>query len=85
MVDRPQLRDVAAAEFGRDAPAASAGSTGGGTVTATRTQAQTETKVLPQWASVLLAVLAVGMSVLIVWQLYRIGDAGAHAVWSGTV
>jgi hypothetical protein len=66
------------------------GSNGGGgivTATRTRTQAQTETqtKALPQWASILLAVAAVAMSVLIVWQLYRIGDAGARAVWEGSV
>jgi hypothetical protein len=36
------------------------------------------------WATVLMVVSA-AMSVLIVWQLYRIGDAGAHAVWDGIV
>ncbi len=36
------------------------------------------------WATVLM-VVSVAMSLLIVWQLYRIGDAGAHAVWDGIV
>jgi hypothetical protein len=58
---------------------------GGGTATATRTQTQTSEQVLPQWVTVVVAVAAVFMSALIVWQLYRIGDAGAHAVWQGSV
>jgi hypothetical protein len=41
--------------------------------------------VLPVWATALLIVAAVVMSLLAVWQLYRIGDAGAHAVWDGIV
>jgi hypothetical protein len=61
------------------------GGAGGGTATATRTQTQTSEQVLPQWATVVVALAAVFMSALIVWQLYRIGDAGAHAVWQGSV
>jgi hypothetical protein len=72
-----------------EASAVNGGNGAGGTVTATRTKTQPETETqltaLPQWASILLAVAAVAMSVLIVWQLYRIGDAGAHAVWEGSV
>lgn len=68
-----------------DTPSPVTGGTGGGTATATRTETQTSTKVLPQWASIVLAAAAVVMSVLIVWQLYRIGDAGSRSVWGGIV
>lgn len=33
--------------------------------------------------SVVVLVVALAMSVAAVWQLYRIGDSGAHAVWDG--
>lgn len=58
---------------------------GVGTATATRTQLQATRTVLPVWATALLILAAVVMSLLAVWQLYRIGDAGAHAVWDGIV
>lgn len=64
------------------------GGTGGGvgTVTATRAQAQATTRTaLPLWATTILIVAAVAISLLAVWQLYRIGDSGAHAVWDGLV
>ncbi|HZZ97819.1 MAG TPA: hypothetical protein VFE19_12410 [Jatrophihabitantaceae bacterium] len=60
-----------------------------GTTTATRTETATATaaatKALPQWASILIAVVAVAVSAVTVWQLYRIGDSGSHAVWGGIV
>jgi heme A synthase len=40
---------------------------------------------LPVWATVVVAVLAVAVSVGGVVQLYRIGDSGARAVWAGQV
>jgi hypothetical protein len=61
------------------------GATSGGTATATRTQTRPQTRVLPQWASIVLAAAAVAMSAVIVWQLYRIGDAGSRSVWGGIV
>jgi protein-S-isoprenylcysteine O-methyltransferase Ste14 len=61
------------------------GGGGVGTTTATRTQPQATRTALPVWASSLLIAAAVVMSLLAVWQLYRIGDAGAHAVWDGIV
>jgi hypothetical protein len=63
------------------------GGTGGGvqTATATRAEPQVTRTALPVWATTFLIVAAVAMSVLAVWQLYRIGDAGAHAVWDGIV
>ena len=39
--------------------------------------------VLPLWAMIVVAVVAVGVSAGATWDLYRIGDAGAHAVWNG--
>jgi hypothetical protein len=63
----------------------SAGSSSGGAATATRTRAETSTESLPQWASIVVAVVAVAVSAATVWQLYRIGDSGSHAVWSGIV
>jgi hypothetical protein len=64
-------------------PTPADGGTGGGTATATRTQPQTRLQALPQWASILLAVVAVAVAILVTWQLYRVGDSGAHAVWNG--
>jgi hypothetical protein len=52
---------------------------------ATRTRPQTRTKVLPQWQSIVIAVVAVVISAIVVWQLYRIGDAGSRSVWGNTV
>jgi hypothetical protein len=71
--------------LGRTFDSGSAGSSSGGTATATRTHAATSTESLPQWASILVAVVAVAVSAATVWQLYRIGDSGSHAVWSGIV
>jgi hypothetical protein len=56
----------------------------GGTATAVRTRPQA-TRTLPQWASIAIAVVAIAVSAVVTWQLYRIGDAGAHAVWQGIV
>jgi hypothetical protein len=67
----------------RDEKAPSDGGTGGGTATATRTQTETRTEALPQWASIVVAVIAVVVSAVVTWQLYRVGDAGAHATWNG--
>ena len=75
-----EFRPVAARDDG-----GRAGSSSAGTATATRTQAQRSTRHLPQWASILVAVVAVAVSAVTVWQLYRIGDSGSHAVWSGIV
>lgn len=58
-----------------DRDAADAGSpTGGGTGTLTRTR-------VPVAVQYAVAGVAVVVSVAVVWQLYRIGDAGAHATW----
>lgn len=64
-------------------PAPSIEGMGGGTATATatRTQTATQTQALPQWASILLAVVAVAIAVLATWQLYRVGDSGARAAY----
>lgn len=56
----------------------------GATLTAVRTQPATRT-VLPSWASAVIALVAVAVAVLNVVQLYRIGDAGAQAVWNGSI
>lgn len=60
-------------------------SSGGAGKTATATQPRTETRIesatLPQWATILLAVVSVAVSAVAVWQLYRVGDSGAHASW----
>ncbi len=58
---------------------------GTATATATRTEPQTRATALPVWANVVIAFLAVAMSLLAVWQVYRIGDSGAQAVWQGRV
>ena len=50
----------------------------GSTATLTRSKQRTA---LPVWVGYAVAVLAVVVSVLVVWQLYRIGDSGAHASW----
>ena len=63
------------------------GGTGGGGV-ATRTQPQTRTRVtrvLPRWQSIGIAVVAVVVAGIVVWQLYRIGDAGSRSVWGNVV
>jgi hypothetical protein len=75
------LRPAAA----RDESSPSYGGTGGGggTATATRTQAETRLETLPAWASIVIAVVAVVVSAVVTWQLYRVGDAGAHATWNG--
>lgn len=58
---------------------------GGAGATATATQPRTDTRVdsapLPLWASLGLAVASVAVSAAAVWQLYRVGDSGAHAAW----
>lgn len=58
---------------------------GGGTATATqtRTRSQTALQALPVWASALIAVVSVAVAIVVTWQLYRVGDAGAKAVWTG--
>lgn len=58
---------------------------GGGTATATATRTRSQTKVLPMLASLAIAVVTIVVCGLVSWQLYRIGDAGAHAVWDGTL
>ncbi|HEY7008428.1 MAG TPA: hypothetical protein VH395_05785 [Jatrophihabitantaceae bacterium] len=70
-----------------DAALPSSGGTGGlsGGAVATRAQPQTGMKVLPQWQSIVIAVVAVVVSVIVVWQLYRIGDAGSRSVWGNVV
>jgi hypothetical protein len=40
---------------------------------------------LPAWSSALVMVVGVAVAAVTVWQLYRIGDSGAHAVWDGIV
>ena len=52
---------------------------------ATATAVRTDVRPLPQWASITVAVVAVAVAVLAVWQCYRVGDSGAHAVWDGTL
>lgn len=42
-------------------------------------------RAVPTSANVVLAVVSLGLAVATVVQLYRIGDAGAHAVWDGTL
>jgi len=39
---------------------------------------------LPVWATAVVALLSVVVAVGGVVQLYRVGEAGSHAVWSGT-
>lgn len=56
---------------------------GGGTATATRTEPETRLQVLPLWVTVLVAVLSLAVAVGSVIMLYRIGEAGSHAVWLG--
>jgi hypothetical protein len=70
-----------------DAAVPANGGNGGsrGGAVATRTQPQTRTRVLPQWQSIVIAVVAVVISVIVVWQLYRIGDAGSRSVWGNVV
>ena len=65
----------------RPQPSPSVGEASGGTATATRTQPATTTQALPQWASILVAVVAVVVGAVVTWQLYRVGDSGAHAAW----
>jgi len=62
-----------------------AGTSGAATATATRARTAPLATSLPPWAVVTLAVVAVAVSALVTFQLYRIGDAGAHAVWQGSV
>lgn len=75
-----------AASRHNDVPEPVDGSGGGvGTATATRVQPQTTPTTLPAWATATLIVAAVAVSLLAVLQLYRISDAGAHAVWDGLI
>ena len=55
----------------------------GAGVTATLTRPQSRRQVLPVWATALVAVVAVTVSVGSVVELYRIGDSGAKAAWDG--
>lgn len=52
--------------------------TGRGTAVATRTAPATVTL-----TQVVIAVVAVAVAAVTVWQLYRVGDTGAHAAWDG--
>lgn len=65
-------------------PTASPGG-GGSVATATQTSTRTEANVLSQWQAIAIAVVAVVVAAIVTWQLYRIGDAGAQAVWHGSV
>ena len=49
------------------------------------TSAATSSTALPLWSAALIMVVSVAVSAVTVWQLYRIGDSGAHAVWDGIV
>lgn len=46
---------------------------------------RTEARPAPSWLTVAVAVVAVALAIATSVQLYRIGDAGAHAVWDGTL
>lgn len=59
------------------------GSTGG-TTTLTRTRPATK-QMLSTAVSVAILVVSVAMAVAAVWQLYRIGDSGAKAVYGGNL
>ncbi len=50
----------------------------GGTATIARPDSRTA---VPVWVTYAVAVVAVAMSIVVVWQVYRIGDSGAHAAW----
>ncbi|WP_375478351.1 hypothetical protein [uncultured Jatrophihabitans sp.] len=67
--------------------AGSAGGHGGGGATATlvRTEPVAVQPAAPVWATAVLSVLSVAVAVGAIWQLYRIGDSGAHAVWGGVL
>jgi hypothetical protein len=45
---------------------------------------RTDTGALPRWVSVVVAVVAIAVSAGGVYQLYRIGDSGAKAAWTGS-
>jgi hypothetical protein len=65
-------------------PPAAGSAAPGATATLTRpTTAAPALRRLPVWATALVAVLAVGVSVGGVTELYRIGESGAKAVWGG--
>ena len=72
---------------GPNGPASEPAGTGGGsTLTAVRTQPRSALRTaLPTWASALVALIAVAVAVINVIELYRIGDSGAQAVWHGSV
>jgi hypothetical protein len=77
-----------AAPDATDAPDAAAGPQqapgGGGTTTLAKpTLSKPALQTLPVWVTAVAAVLAIGVSAGGVVQLYRIGDSGAKAVWSG--
>ena len=80
VVARPQARD---GFVRRHAARRVGGSSSGGT--ALPPERRRDTTELPQWASIGVAVVAVAVSAVTVWQLYRIGDSGSHAVWGGIV
>jgi hypothetical protein len=63
---------------------------GGGTATRTATRTSpmavpTVRTTLPRWASLVIAAVTVIVALVVVIQLYRIGDAGSRAVWDGVV
>lgn len=61
---------------------------GGGVATAQRTTTTTSTSTSTSTGAkvvtVVLAVLGIAAAVLNVWMVYRIGDSGSKAVWSGS-
>jgi hypothetical protein len=60
-----------AASAADDVPAS-----GGGTAVATRTRTA-----VPVAVTYAVAAVSIVVSVIVTWQLYRVGDSGAHAAW----
>jgi hypothetical protein len=58
---------------------------GGGVAVQARSRPATTRTALSLMGSVAVAAVAVIVSAVAVWQLYRIGDSGAHAVWDGII
>lgn len=80
--------------LGRRADAVGTGTTGTGTTgtagtgTAGARAGTSRAGTVPAaatWLRVGVAVLAVVVGAVTVWQLYRVGDTGAHATWDGVV
>lgn len=70
----------AGAGSGTSTPGATSG---GGTAVAERTSVRTERR--SPVVTAVFAVLALVVAVGSVWMVYRIGDSGAQAIWSGTL